>query len=297
MTTIRCITETRCLVAEGPLWHPEEKSLYWADINGMRVYRLDMRTGHEEFWQFAETVSAVCLTESAPWLLVACGMSVLRWNPLTDERIVMVEFPNEPKGNRLNDAAAGPDGTFWAGTMRNNVASDGGHIELDWGAAENRTGSLYCITPQREVLHRAIGLAIPNTLVWSPDGKTMVTGDSIDNVLRAYDYEPETLTERRVFTEGFERGVPDGSAMDALGFVWNCRYFGGCIVRFSPSGDVDRVVEMPVTNITNCVFGGKGLDTLYVTTAKVGAPDEEPLAGAIFAFEPGVAGLAPYRFG
>jgi len=297
MTTIRCITEARSLVAEGPLWHPEEQSLYWADINGMRVYRLDVSSGREQFWQFAGPVSAVCLTRTAPWLLVACGMTVLRWNPTTDERIVLVEFANEPAGNRLNDAAVAPDGTFWAGTMRNNVDADGGHIELDWAAAANRTGSLYCVTAQGDVSHRAKELAIPNTMVWSPEGKTMITGDSIDNVLWAYGDSDGTLLERRVFAEGFPRGVPDGSAMDSMGFVWNCRYFGGCIVRYAPSGAVDRVVEMPVTNITNCVFGGDGFETLFVTTAAVGAPAGEPLAGAIFSFEPGVSGLAPYRFG
>ncbi len=297
MTAIRCLTDSPSLVGEGPLWHPEERCLYWTDINGMSVNRLVEGERRVDTWRFDGPVSAVCLTRTENRLLVACGMQVLRWNPRTDERQVLVEFAEEPTGNRLNDAGVGPDGSLWVGTMRNNVGADGSHLELDWDAAENRAGSLYCVRPDGDTLWRAGGLAIPNTMAWSPDGGTLYTGDSIDNAIRAYACEGAALGAPRMLFAGFGRGVPDGSAVDAAGYLWNCRYFGGCIVRVSPAGEVDRVVEMPVTNITNCVFGGDGLDTLYVTTASVGTPAGESLAGAVFAFEPGVVGVAPYRFG
>jgi sugar lactone lactonase YvrE len=122
----------------------------------------------------------------------------------------------------------------------------------------------------------------------------MYTGDSIANALYAYDYKAGVVSRRRVLTQGFGQGVPDGSAMDEEGFVWNCRYFGRCLVRFAPSGVVDRVVEMPVTNITNCAFGGSDLRTLFVTTASVGV--DEPLAGGVFAVDVGVSGLAETLF-
>jgi sugar lactone lactonase YvrE len=99
-----------------------------------------------------------------------------------------------------------------------------------------------------------------------------------------------------VFTQGFERGVPDGSAIDEEGFVWNCRYFGHCLVRFAPSGEVDRVVEMPVKNITNCVFGGSGLRTLFVTTAAIADGGGDCRAGGVFAVDAGVRGLPENLF-
>jgi sugar lactone lactonase YvrE len=124
----------------------------------------------------------------------------------------------------------------------------------------------------------------------------MYTGDSIDNVLYAYGYREGSISDRRTFTRGTDRGVPDGSAVDEEGFVWNCRYFGSCLVRFAPSGEVDRIVEMPVENITSCVFGGDALRTLFVTTAAGSSPRNAPLAGGVFAFEPGVRGLPENLF-
>jgi sugar lactone lactonase YvrE len=291
MNMVRCVAETKNLVGEGPVWDADSQCLYWTDINGMCVYRLDVHTGKIDRWQFQAPVSALSLTSATGWLLVAAGTQLLVWKPETDERVLFSQVEDAGSGNRLNDGAADPDGNFWVGTMRNNVAPDGSGIDVEWDDPKNRTGSLYRVASDGTVLRQGSDLAISNTMIWSPDGSTMYTGDSIDNVLYAYDYRDGSALDRRVFTQGFSRGVPDGSAIDEDGFVWNCRYFGSCLVRFAPTGEVDRVVEMPVTNITNCAFGGSDLRTLYVTTALLSSGPNTPLAGGLFAFEPGVRGL------
>jgi sugar lactone lactonase YvrE len=267
MSMIRCVAETRCLVGECPVWDAERHLLYWTDINGMGVYRLEIPSGKIRHWQFNATVSALALTSTSGWLLAAAGLQLILWKAESDERVLFAQVEDAVSGNRLNDGAAGPGGEFWIGTMRNNVAADGSNIEVDWDRPENRSGSLYRVVPDGTVLRCASGIAIPNTMVWSPDCGTMYTGDSIDNVLYAYDYREGSISGRRVFAQGMGRGVPDGSAIDENGFLWNCRYFGGCVVRLAPSGEVDRIVEMPAENITSCVFGGSGLGTLFVTTA------------------------------
>jgi len=296
MDRIRCVAETGCLVGECPVWDEETRRLYWTDINGMRVYCIDTPSGAIRHWQFDTTVSALALTTNPGWLLLAAGLRLLLWKVETDERVPFTKVEDGALGNRLNDGAAGPGGEFWIGTMRNNVDSGGSNIEVDWGLPENRSGSLYRVEADGSVLRCAAGIAIPNTMVWSPDRLTMYTGDSIDNVLYAYDYREGSISGRRVFTRDLDRGVPDGSAIDEEGFVWNCRYFGSSVVRFAPSGEVDRVVEMPVENITSCVFGGSSLRTLFVTTAASSGSESASLAGGVFAFEPGVRGLPENLF-
>jgi len=291
MSLPRCVTETRNLVGESPVWDAERQRLFWTDINGMSVYRLDVHSGGVDQWNFHAPVSALAFTSNPGWLLVAAGLQLLLWKVETNESVVFLQVEATELGNRLNEGAADPDGNFWVGTMKNNVVPDGSGIDVDWDDRMNRTGSLYRVAPDGTVTRHASGLAIPNTMVWSPDRRTMYTGDSIDGVLYAYDYKDGSASGRRVFTQGFGRGVPDGSAMDEEGFVWNCRYFGSCLVRFDPTGNVDRVVEMAVTNITSCAFGGKDLRTLFITTASVSSGSDGPLAGALFAFEPGVRGL------
>jgi sugar lactone lactonase YvrE len=296
MSQVRCVAETKSLVGESPVWDATRDRLYWTDINGMRVYRLDINSGKIEHWEFDATVSALALTTTPDRLLVAEGLRLLLWDVASDERVLFAQVEDAEVGNRLNDGAVDPDGNFWVGTMRNNVAPDGSNIEVDWEQPENRSGSLYRVSAGGTVVNYDSGFRIPNTMVWSPDQSVMYTGDSIGNVLYAYKYEAGSVSGRRVFTQGFERGVPDGSAMDEEGFVWNCRYFGRCLVRFAPTGAVDRVVEMPVTNITNCAFGGKDLRTLFITTAAGAIGDDEALAGCVFSVEVGVGGIAENLF-
>lgn len=296
MSQVRCVAETKNLVGECPVWDAARQWLYWTDINGMRVYCLQVPTGKIQHWGFGVTVSALGLTTTPGRLLVAAGLQLLLWDVASDERVLFAQVERAELGNRLNDGAVDPEGNFWVGTMRNNVTADGSHLELDWHLPENRSGSLYRVSPEGTVVRIDSGFAIPNTLVWSPDRSTMYTADSIDNALYAYPYQAGSVSGRRLFAHAFEHGVPDGSAIDEEGFVWNCRYFGHCLVRFAPSGTVDRVVRMPVKNITNCVFGGAGLRTLFVTTASVGDGSEDPLAGCVFALDVAVPGLAANLF-
>jgi sugar lactone lactonase YvrE len=290
---IRCIADTRNQIGEGPLWHPEDNSIYWTDINGFTIQRYGLDDEALQLWQFEEPVCALSLTTDPERMLVALGSRLILWNPLTDQRQEFARPEPDTPFNRLNDGATDPFGNFWVGSMRNNVAADGSHLEVS-GA----TGSLYRILPDGRVDVCDTGFSISNTLAWSPDLKTFYFGCSTANVIYAYDYNPAdcSISNRRPFIADIERGSPDGSAMDAQGYLWNCRFFGGCIMRFAPTGELDRVIEMPVSNITNCVFGGADLRTLYVTTASLHTSQDEKLAGALFAIEMDVEGLDSWRF-
>ncbi|TIP37711.1 MAG: SMP-30/gluconolactonase/LRE family protein, partial [Mesorhizobium sp.] len=109
-----------------------------------------------------------------------------------------------------------------------------------------------------------------NEGVVAPDGR-FVTADTMKNALYSYrwDRKASRLAERLPFFTGFERGLPDGSCLDAQGYVWNCRVVGGsCLARIGPEGRLDGIVELPCSWPTSCAFGGAGLDTLFVTSAR-----------------------------
>ena len=67
-------------------------------------------------------------------------------------------------------------------------------------------------------------------------------------------------------------------------------------MRVAPDGGIDKVIEMPVKNITTCTFGGADLTTLYVTTAAADRADTDRLAGSLFAIETGIPGQPENRF-
>jgi sugar lactone lactonase YvrE len=162
-------------------------------------------------------------------------------------------------------------------------------------------GSLYRFDAGFECTKLRNAIIIPNSLAFSPDGRTMYFADTNRNTIWAYDYDPASgaATRERVFVDA-GKGRPDGSCVDADGCLWNADYGAARVVRYTPAGKVDRTFELPVTNVTCCCFGGKDLDTLYITTATQRLSPEElarqPLAGSLFALRPGVRGLAESRF-
>jgi len=83
--------------------------------------------------------------------------------------------------------------------------------------------------------------------------------------------------------------------------VWTAFFGGGRVVRYTPNGGIDRVIELPVTNPTCVCFGGADLRTLYITTARKFLDDRqlafEPLAGSLLAINGVGQGLPENRFG
>ena len=189
--------------------------------------------------------------------------------------------------NRFNDGRCDRQGHFWAGTM-----SD---LRRDPVGTLYRMDESFTCTPLRNAI------VIPNSLAWSPDGRTMYFADTMRHTIWAWDYDPATgnATRERVFADT-GAGRPDGSCVDADGCLWNADYGGWRLVRYTPAGKVDRTIALPVANPTCCCFGGDGLDLLYVTTARQrltpGELAAQPLAGSVLALRPGATGLAESRF-
>ena len=282
----------RC--GEGAVWSAEEAALYWTDINRFLVHRYDEATRAVRTWLFEEPVVAVSLTRDARCLLVALGSKLIRWWPETDRREDHgFVLPGAPRV-RLNDGRADPAGNFWVGSMKNNVLPNG-----ELGEAGPGEGVLYRIAPDGSVTVWREGLGISNTLCWSPDNRTFYFGDTLANEIYAFDYDlaAGAISGERLFFAGFDRGAPDGSAIDSEGFLWNCRFGGGCIARIAPDGSLAELVDMPVTNITTCTFGGEDLKTLYITTASALAGPGERLAGSLYAMRVEVPGLPENRYG
>ena len=288
-----CVAPTGDRCGEGVIWHETDADVYWVDINRFLIHRFTPATEGVRSWFFDEPATALSLTSADNILAVALASRVILWEPETDLRhdpiFVLDGWPHV----RLNDGRADPRGSFWVGSMRNNVKPDG-----SLGEAGGQDGMLYRIDPDgRSSIHRQ-KIGISNTLAWSPDRVRFYSGDTLANVIWAYDYDPQTgeIANERPFLKNFSRGLPDGSTVDSEGFLWNCRFFGGCIVRVAPDGKIDCVVEMPVRNVTTCTFGGPDLRTLYITTALNDAAAGDRLAGGLFALRTDVAGQPENRY-
>jgi sugar lactone lactonase YvrE len=275
------------------VWHDEGQAVYWTDINRFLIHRFDPANESVKSWLFDEPVTAVLLTDRDSTFAVVLGSRIIFWEPSSDSRRDQgFRLPGWP-AVRLNDAGVDPRGSLWAGSMQNNVNADGSE-----GPIDQTSGVLYRIDPNGGVVEFQDHIQISNTFVWSPDKKRFYFGDTLTNTICVYDYDERTgsIGKPNPYFFGFSRGLPDGSAIDEEGCVWNCRWDGSCVVRVAPNGQVDRVIEMPTRNITNCTFGGKDLNILYVTTAASLTDVGDRLAGSLFAIQTDVRGMPDGRF-
>ncbi|KUY84467.1 SMP-30/gluconolactonase/LRE family protein [Burkholderia sp. RF4-BP95] len=287
-----CVAATGDVVGEGAVWSEAERAVYWTDVCRYLIHRYDEADRSVRTWLFDEPVVALSLSDEPGRWLVALGSKLIWWWPEDDRRVdhgfVLHGYPHL----RLNDGRADPLGNFWVGSMRNNILPNG-----EQGEAGGAEGVMLRIDPDGDVTTHIAGLGIANTLCWNGEKTAFYTADTLANVVWAYAFDPvrASIGSRREHLKDFARGVPDGSTIDSEGFLWNCRFFGGCVVRVASDGTIDKVVEMPVKNITTATFGGPDLKRLYVTSASALKEPGERLAGSLWAVECDVAGLPENR--
>jgi sugar lactone lactonase YvrE len=208
---------------------------------------------------------------------------LLSLDPPTWRRIASPPEPHLPN-NRLNDALVDHQGRIWGGTM-----------DCD---CKVEAGSLYRMDPDFTVSRHDTGYIVTNGPALSPDHNVLYHNDTARGLVYRLTLTPEgELRDKAEFIKfPSEWGFPDGMTVDASGGLWIAHWGGGRLSRFEPDGRLDRVIHLPTTQITNCVFAGPALDRLFVTSAADGRPDE-PLAGSLFEVDAaGHRGLAPYLF-
>ncbi len=279
-------------VGESLQWMAEERALYWVDITGRAIKRLEANSGHFDQWTTPGMPAAI-VPRQAGGAVVAIDRRLAIFDYGDHYETLLTPEPDLP-GNRLNEAAADPQGRLWVGTMENNVAPDGSPLSI-----EGRKGSLYVVDGSGTCRRAGEHLyGITNTLVWRD--RTFITADTLAGELYVFDYDPDTgtIANRRLYCG--EPGHPDGSCLDRDGYLWNARFGDGCLLRIDPDGRVDRVVPVPVRNPTTCCFGGEGLATLFVTSSRYGLDPayvaDHPDEGALMALDVGVAGAPTFRY-
>ena len=271
-------------LGEGLWWSQREDAVYWVDILKQMLYRLSLAGGDIASWSIPERIGWVVERRDRPGLIAGLqsGFHELTLDPLVCRRRAAPE-PDLPN-NRLNDAAVDRFGRIWAGTM-------------DCGASIE-AGSLYCLDTDFTLTRRDSGYIVTNGPVFSPRHDFLYHNDTARGVVYrfAFTADGEIRDKAQFLKFPQDWGVPDGMTVDADGGLWIAHWGGGRVSRFDPDGKLDRVISLPASQITNCVFAGNDLDRLFVTSAATGVAGE-PMAGVLFEVDPGGArGLAPCYF-
>ncbi|MFJ6569710.1 SMP-30/gluconolactonase/LRE family protein [Streptomyces sp. NPDC091292] len=273
----------RARVAEGPVWDADARRLHWVDIPAGHLHTGDPVTGRTTSLALPTQVGAALPRRGGGFVAATAeGFASVGAEGRMTVRCALL-----PDGERMNDAKCDPYGNLWAGSTAMDFARGKGalHVLLpDWTS--------------RVVLE---GLALPNGLGWSPDGRVFYLADSLAGEIYAFDADLANsgITRRRtLFRMPGHAGMPDGLTVDATGCLWVAIWGGDRVIRISPDGDPLGELPLPVHQPSSCTFGGPDLGTLYVTSAREGLDlTEDDPAGSVFAVDHvGVVGLPSTAF-
>jgi sugar lactone lactonase YvrE len=293
MIEIECVLDARAELGEATYWDPKAEVLWWIDIYGPTIHRYDPATGKDGTWQAPEYLGTLSVREKGG-LVVTMASGFYFFDPASGKFDKIVDPEADIADTRFNDGKTDRRGRFWSGTM--------------WEAPPKppaKIGALWRMDADRSV-HKIIDhVGCSNGLAWSPDNRVMYFTDSHTNLILAYDFDAATgnATNRRVFADLSKDGyIVDGSTVDAEGNYWATIPFKGKILGFDAGGKLVESIDMPCDLPTCCEFGGRDLDTLYVTSAVYSAVKRDMTGqknpGGLFAIRGlGVRGLPLVPFG
>jgi sugar lactone lactonase YvrE len=280
MIRFELVWDSRCGVAESPVWDATTRRLLFCDIPGKRINALSIDDGARDTYDLPEVVGSFGLCRSGK-LVVALRHRVVLFDPRSRRVEDLTGAVVEPATNRMNDGKVGPDGAFWVGTMDENTP-------------RQPTAALYRVTPDGRIERKGEGYAVSNGLAWSPDGRTMYHSDSTAGIIEAWDFDPATggmSNHRQLAKLTSEEGRPDGAATDADGNYWSAGPSAGCINRFSPAGALLEKIPFPVPGPTMPCFAERHL---FVTSLREGKSPELlqqfPTLGGLFRADAPVQG-------
>jgi sugar lactone lactonase YvrE len=279
------VIEVGNVLGEGPVWNEQDGSLWWTDIQGSSVHRLELASRRLDIFPAPERIGSLAFIEGDTRLLAAFETGIGCYTPGNDAIDWIARPEARGSGRRFNDGRIDRQGRFWVATMVQDEARA--------GAA---TASLYRLDAHGNLQVQQTGVKIGNGLCTSPDGAKLYFADSPRRTIHAYDLDASTgaLSHRRLFATVTD-GYPDGAAMDSAGFLWSSRWGAGSLVRHAPDGSVAETVALPVSQPTCVAFGGEDFRLMFVTSAKEGTSGET-LAGALLILAAEVRGLPECRW-
>ena len=277
-----------CVLGESPLWDDDAQALWWIDIRAPAIHRWSPATDAHARWLMPALVGSIA-RRARGGLLVGLQIGFHVFDPESGALDLVAHPEAHLPLNRPNDAKCDRAGRFWCGTMEDY----GGHAR----------GTLYCMARDLKPIAIDGPFSVPNSLAFTADGTRMFFTDTRQGDILSFDYDNAsgTRSNARVFLplDGAP-GRPDGACVDGAGCLWSARYGGAAVVRITPQGKLDRVIELPTTQPTSCAFGGARLDELYITTAAQKLTPEQlsaqPAAGALMVCRPGVSGIQDAAF-
>lgn len=257
-------------LGESPLYRASDNTFFFVDIKNRLVHQIPESEGwnKRKTYEFDQPITRLEVVANRTDVLAVqtrFGLALLSLQTGTLKDIATLQHSDKGLDSevRMNDGAIDAKGRWWAGSMALDEESPIGRLWcMDEGPSEASTASV------RE-LDNLLETPVPNGPVFSPDDKILYASETPQGKVFHYDYDTRdgTVSNKRLFVQLKNGGMPDGMAVDVEGHVWVAANSQGKLVRFSPSGEAVATCTVPGAKMTSCpAFGGEDLRTLFITS-------------------------------
>ena len=256
-TTI--VVEGLCF-PEGPRWH--DGRLFFSDQHDHRVIAMAPDGATETIVEVPQQPSGLGWLPDGRMLVVS----------MLDRRVLRLDGGQLVEHADLSAFASAPCNDMVVDTHGRAYV---GHFGFDmYGGEGPHDASLLLVQPDGAVTVAAAPLQFPNGTVITPDGATLIVGESMGGRLTAFAIAADgSLSDRRLFAQ-LQGAVPDGICLDAEGAVWIACPLSGRVLRVQDGGEVLQEVRVSHDFAFACMLGGEDRRTLYICTAPTHIPDE-----------------------
>ncbi|MEX2511607.1 MAG: SMP-30/gluconolactonase/LRE family protein [Cyclobacteriaceae bacterium] len=282
--------DSKCILAESPLWHEKLQCFFWVDIEKGTLYQFRTKEEEVKTWTFPHRLTMV-VEGANDQLILALDEKLARFDLQTGNLEWLIDIEKGLPDNRCNDGACDAKGRLWVGTM-STLFTEG-------------AGALYMVDNNLSLQQKLFPVSISNGISWSLDHKTMYYIDSPTRKIQAFRFELSTGNiefHRNVVNIPEEMGVPDGMCTDEKGMLWVAHYGGFGVHQWHPeTGLLLDKIDVAAPNVTSCAFGGQNGNQLLITTARENLDQEllerYPESGSVFIAKMKVKGARVYNCG
>ena len=284
------VVEHKCFLGEGPVWDAKRKVICWLDILNGEIHEYATEQKMHKVIPVHQMIGSLAVCTNGNF--IAALQNGFAFIDKISGEIKMIADPESYlSNNRFNEGKCDPAGRFWAGTMSLSE--------------EPNAGSVYVVEKDLSITKRIESVTISNGLAWSINHKTFYFIDTPTFEVAAYDYNKYSghiSNKRTIIKIASEDGYPDGMTIDNEGMLWIAHWDGWQVTRWNPvSGEKIHSIQLPVSKVTSCTFGGENYGDLYITSAKIGLREDElekqPLAGSLFVLRNcGFQGMPAFEF-
>jgi sugar lactone lactonase YvrE len=252
---------------EGPRWH--DSRLFFSDQHAKRVLAMDPSGQAETVTEVAEQPSGLGWLPDGRMLVVSMrDRRVLSLQP--DGTLALHADLAALAPGQCNDMVVDASGRAYVGNFGFDM----------YAGAEPKTTCVMAVDPDGTARVAADDLGFPNGSVITPDGHTLLVGESMAARIAAFDIAGDgALSNRREWAK-LEGATVDGMCLDAEGAVWAACPFTGRALRIREGGEVVDEVKGTHPGVYACMLGGPDRRTLYLCTAPDHVPEKTLAARA-----------------